>query len=281
MASVRTAALVAGPSRNALDLQQPTLSFGRTSFMKNPSILSASIAALSAIGLNCADASTTGVSLSVNFGSDQAALAPTDVTGVVPSANWNNAPGVTGSLSNLTVDSSGNPVTLTGSAVTWAGSGVWSTNQESNTSQFTNPADEAMMTGYLDVFQGAPGSILFSGIPNGLYDIYVYSLTAVDGRDSGNVIVNGVQEKSISMFSTSFVEGGGPGGAQDAGGVPGNYNFYPNIAVADGQVNINLPGDTFRAAVNGVEIVQVPEPSSLALAAISSIGVLGLRRRRS
>lgn len=249
--------------------------------MKQPTVLIASVAVFSAVSLTCAHASTSGNSLSVNFGSDQAALAPSDVTGVVPSANWNNAPGVSGSLSDLTIDSSGAAVTLAGSAVTWSGSGVWSTNQESNTSQFANPADEAMMNGYLDVFQGSPGSILFTGLPNGLYDIYVYSLTAVDGRDSGNIVVNGTQEKSISMFSSSFIEGGGPGGAQDTGGTPGNYNLYPNVNVANGEINITMAGDTFRAAVNGVEIVQVPEPSSLLLAALSSFGVLGLRRRRS
>ena len=186
--------------------------------MNRPLVLTASIAVLSAIRIPCADASTTGQSISVNFASDQpiSELAPTDIAGVVPSANWNNAPLSNGSLTDLIRDSLGVASTIPGSSVTWSGSGVWTTDQENNTSQFTG-ADEIMMNGYLDNYEGNAGSILFAGLPNGLYDIYVYSLTAVNNRDSGNIIVNGIQEKSISVASTSFVEGGGPGGPLDAG----------------------------------------------------------------
>ena len=249
--------------------------------MKRPSILTASIALLSTLSLPDAGASTSGRSISVNFGSNgpNASLAATDVAGVIPTRNWNNAPGNIGSLFDLVQDNLGVASVVSGSSVNWSGSGTWTTDQEDNTSQFTG-ADEILMAGYLDNFTGNAGSILFSGLPNGLYDIYVYSLTAVNNRDSGNIIVNGIQEKSISAPSTSFFEGGGPGGPQDTGGIPGNYNFYPNVNVTNGQVNITLPGDTFRAAVNGVELVIVPEPSSMMFAALTGAGLLGWRRRR-
>jgi hypothetical protein len=224
--------------------------------------------------------------ISVNFGSDNAAsglgaaaLNPTDVTGVIPTANWNNAPGATGSLSNLVRDLNGTPTT-TAASVSWTSSGTWNTDQEDNTSQFVNPADETMMKGYIDTFVGAPSSVDFTGLPNGQYNVYVYSLTAVNNRDSGNITVAGVREKSISIPSTVFQEGGGPGGALDMGGLPGNYNLYPGVAVTDGNLTISLTAETFRTAVNGVELVLVPEPAGLGVLGVGVVGLLARRRRR-
>jgi hypothetical protein len=225
--------------------------------------------------------------ISVNFGSDDAfsglgsaALNPTDVTGVVPTANWNNAPGANGSLSNLVQDLNGT-ATPTTASVSWTSSGIWNTDQEDNTSQFVNPADEAMMKGYIDTFVGAPSSVNFTGLANGPYNVYVYSLTAVNNRDSGNITVGGVREKSTSIPSTVFQEGGGPGGALDQGGLPGNYNLYPGVAVTDGNLSILLTAETFRTAINGVELVLIPEPAGVGVLGVGLVGLLARHRRRA
>ena len=224
--------------------------------MNKPSILTAFVAALCAFTLTSANGSTTGQSISVNFGAgdgqttNPTALAPSDLAGVAQSVNWNNAFGANGTLSDLTVDIMGTAQTV-GATVTWNSSNTWSTDAENNTSQFTG-ADEILMSGYLDFAVGGAGAITFAGLQNGLYDVYVYSLTAVDGRDSGNIVVDGIQKKSITTASSTFIEGGGPGGPDNVGGVPGNYNFYPNVNVTGGALEISMPAQTFRTAVNGV-----------------------------
>lgn len=239
----------------------------------------------SVVGLTAASsvhAAVAGTSISVNFGSDQSnsALAPNEITGVVPTANWNNTVGPNGTLGGLVRDVNG-VASPTGASVTWSSSGLWSTDQESNTSQFINPSDEKLMAGYLDAFSGAPAGVNFSGLPNGRYNVLVYSLTAVDGRDSGNIVINGVQQKATSLISNSFVLASGPGGTDNVGGTPGNYLLFPNVNVTDGTLNIFEPALTFRTAINGVELVQsVPEPTSFGFLAGGAAWLLGRRKRR-
>ena len=171
---------------------------------------------------------------------------------------------------------------IPGSSFTWASSGNWSTDVEDNTSQFVNPADEAMMSGYIDIFDAAPATLTLAGIPNGTYNVIVYSLTAVNNRDSGNIAVNGVNKKSISVPSTVFVPGGGPGGDDDLGGLPGNFNLYPAVTITDGTITFSMNAQTFRTAINGIQVYDpatVPEPAALGLIGVCGAVLMGRRRR--
>jgi hypothetical protein len=234
------------------------------------------LAAAATAGLFSAGSVSSAQNIGINFsGRDNNDVAPDQTAGVVPQTNYNNADGNAGTLLGL-VGANG---ATTGATVTWNTPHLWNTDDESNTSQFANPGDENLMKGYLDVFEGETGSITVSGLAPGLYDVYVYSLTAVDGRDSGNIVVEGIQEKSISIISTAFQEGGGPGGDDNLGGNPGNYNRYSNLNLSDGQLDIALTGQTFRTAVNGIQIVAVPEPAGLGLLGAGALGLLARRRR--
>jgi len=233
-------------------------------------------------------ASIGGTSIGVNFGADYTAagIGPTvllanEVAGVIPTAHWNNLNGANGTMSNLVRDAN-NVASETTASVSWTSSGLWSTDQENNTSQFLNPADEKLMNAYLDTFDGAPSSINFTGLTNGTYNVIVYSLTAVTGRDSGNITINGVQQKSTSIISTEFIQGGGPGGDDDLGGLPGNFNFYPNVVVNNGTLSLTESAITFRTAVNGIELVQadVPEPGVFGILAGGAAVLAGRRHRR-
>jgi hypothetical protein len=248
------------------------------------------VAAASLAGASAVEGAQLGTSLSINFvggattdpPTPGVSLDPTDVAGVIPSRNWNNAVANSGTLNNVVADINGVATPIPGSSFTWASNGNWSTDAEQNTSQFANAADEKMMSGYIDVFDGTPTTLTLAGIPNGTYNVIVYSLTAVADRDSGNIAVNGVNKKSTSIASTAFVAGGGPGGDDNVGGVPGNYNLYPAVVVTNGTITFDMNAITFRTAINGIQVYDpatVPEPGTLGLIGLGAAALLGRRRR--
>ena len=53
------------------------------------------------------------------------------------------------------------------------------------------------------------------------------------------------------------------------------------IVPGSGTITLNVPGDSFRTSVQGIELVQtVPEPSSMILCALGAIGLFVAARRR-
>jgi len=253
------------------------------------------VAAASLAGASAVEAAQLGTSLSINFVGGATtdpvtpgvSLLPGDVAGVIPSRNWNNADGASGTLNNVVADINGVATPIPGSSFTWATNNNWSTDAEGNTSQFLNPADEKMMSGYVDIAEAtppAPRQFVLSGIPNGTYDVIVYSMTAVTNRDSGNIAVNGVNKKSITPAapSTVFLAGGGPGGDDNLGGLPGNYNLYPLVTVTNGTITFDMNAITFRTAINGIQVYDpatVPEPAALGLIGLCGAALMGRRRR--
>src|SRR5207244_1390543 len=101
-----------------------------------------------------AQAGTNSDSISIHFGAEQptevngSMLAPTDVTGVIASANWNNTTGNTGLVTNLVEDVNG--VAKQSSAqVFWQATNTWaSTGKGEEGNNFTG-ADKTLMAGYL------------------------------------------------------------------------------------------------------------------------------------
>jgi MYXO-CTERM domain-containing protein len=257
------------------------------------------VAVAALAGASAVQAAVVGTSLSINFvggaGTDPPTpgqtLLATDVAGLIPSANWNNAADASGTLNTLVADINGVATPIPGSSFTWATNNNWSTDAENNTSQFINPADEKMMSGYADIAgpttanpTPVPRQFVLSGLPNGVYDVIVYTMTAVNNRDSGNIAVNGVNKKSITPLtpSTTFIPGGGPGGADNVGGLPGNFNLYPAVAVTGGTITFDMNAVTFRTAINGIQVYDpatVPEPAALGFVGLCGLGLLARRRK--
>lgn len=96
-------------------------------------------------------------------------MATNEVAGVLQAANWNNSTNQSsGALDNL-VDSSG---VATPASITWSGTGI------GTTAEGNNAGDDRMMKGYVDVTNGATGTITVTNIPGsisgGSYDVLVY-----------------------------------------------------------------------------------------------------------
>ena len=206
--------------------------------------------------------------IGINFGADRTdnattpatpfVLAPTDMAGFVPMANWNNETGGTGSTF-FVKDQTGGYTTAT---LSWKANGTWdSATQEDQTDQFSG-ADRTLMAGYLDNYGGTKAAtaasltsgtldgngVLLTGLPAGAYDVYVYSLPSVIGR-GGAITVTGASAstpQNISAdISTSYVSGT-------------NYLLFPKVTVATGgDLLITPDGTSFRDAIQGIELVPV------------------------
>jgi hypothetical protein len=200
------------------------------------------------------------------------ALGASEVAGVVPAINWNNlSANADGNVSN---DGSDTLLDSTGAAtmvsVAWASVGPWAfdTSEEVGNSQ--------MFNGYIDNFSELR-TVTISGLDAGLaYSIYVYS----DGDNEGNLrrgtfSMGGVTTEVIDEdgdFSGSFVEV--PAGTVGAG----NYTVFEVSGATTYDLDFQgITTDIPRLALNGLQIVSVPEPSS---AVFSALGLLTLLRRR-
>jgi hypothetical protein len=138
--------------------------------------------------------------ISIKFAADEptqvagSMLAPTDVTGVVPSANWNNTMTNTGLVTNLLEDVNG-VATASSAQVIWYASNTWASTGKGEENNNFKDADHTLMSGYLDMNVGQPGVtfIQLSNLPAsfaGTYDVYLYTLPGVAGR-GGVYEVNG------------------------------------------------------------------------------------------
>lgn len=194
--------------------------------------------------------------ISVDFvGSAPAPMAPAEIAGFKPAANWNSAAGTTGSLLSL-VDQTG--VVVPGLSVTWSSSMEfmqWTADQ---------PGHSRMFNGYLDPI-GAPAMITVRGIPAAAvaarFDVYLYAMGSIPGLNDdrsstyaiGSVQV-GLTERSPSPRTAADL----PTYMKATGGF-GNYVQFPAIPVSIFTI-VATPGMGIqpRAPVNGFQIVLPP-----------------------
>lgn len=215
---------------------------------------------------------TYSSSIAINFVSYAVTpMAPTEIAGAVPQANWNQATGAvnSGQLTAL-VDQSGTPTTA---IIDWSAPNTYFT---AIPDQLGN---DRMMKGYLDNSNTAPNMLQVTGLPTSFkrYDVIVYF-------DGGNESSNGIVGPSrAANFRLTAVDNYGVHGCAgqtregstvtglDAGGVdfsgmfiqayggsPGNYVKFvdctgSNFSVAP--VHGASTDNQVRAPVNGVQIL--------------------------
>ncbi|TWT77905.1 hypothetical protein Pla123a_17040 [Posidoniimonas polymericola] len=207
-------------------------------------------------------------SLALNFAADDPDTATATVTqaaGVLGTENWNNFTGATGSAMDLMSGSGA----ATSASVEWTSANTWRSGARDQGAG----GDAQLMSGYLDYDDDplTPPVITVSGVDGALgnpaYNVYVYVQGDSDQARGGEWTVNGVtQSLTDSDPFTTFVEG---------------ENYLLFTGVTGDVINVTSGGaNTFRAPINGIEIVGVPEPGSLALVSLGVLGLGGYVRRR-
>lgn len=172
--------------------------------------------------------------------------------GVIPQANWNNAAGAESASEMGLVDASGAPTTAT---VAWSSNNVWMTPIADQ------PGNRRLMKGYLDTTSTSTTTVTLAGLPQQVYDVYVY----VDGdnktynRSAAYTISGpGITTATVNLtdaaganFGTTFTL---------AGDSKGNYvRFTVNASGFTLTATPTLPASgTRRAPVNGIQVVPVP-----------------------
>ncbi len=202
----------------------------------------------------------------------QPAMAPADLAGKIPRANWNNSTSNTNAAtdSNL-VDNGG---VNTGVSIAWTTTEHWTNGEVADA-----VGNARMMRGYNNPTSTTPQNMNVVNVPGGFTncDVYIYLSGQSGGATRhGNFTVNGVVKGaniggSISYpFAGSGSDGflqvpdntGGTAGNQSTFPI-GNYIVFPNTAVdANGTILISLlePDNDYRMGVAVVQFI-VPVPT--------------------
>jgi hypothetical protein len=197
--------------------------------------------------------------------------------------NWNNV--VSGGVTvNGLFDNSG---AATSASITYAAfnaaAHVWGpVGPDANGSY-----NKEMLNGYLNAGQAAWGPPItysyttFNAIPYAQYDIYVYFGSDTDARP-GNVtdgtttyyfstIGNAISGANAVLTQTTDTTGANPAA---------DYAVFTGLTGSSQTITCTPTGGNDQwLGISAIQIVAVPEPGTLALAAMSGIGMLAFGRR--
>jgi len=220
-------------------------------------------------GEAAAEPFTIGVNFVGNEGHSPgggAVLAPADLAGAIPQANWNNAYGGCHTLPGL-LDADGDG---TGVTVTWRADVYYLGVSDLS-------ADHRLMRGHLAPLGTDPITVTVAGlgaIASGSYDVLVYFDVYNSGQHDADVAMT-------FTIGSSVLTGTDPAG-EDFGGT-----FVEDTGAGGNYVRLGgLTGDGFvleasgaGAAINALQVHHAPEPATLLLAAVGAAACAVTRRR--
>jgi len=189
--------------------------------MKRLMTLATITACLGLASLSRADA------ISVNFEGGQGANPGSNVTsiaGYIQVDNWNNATGVSGTLSNLD-DDSGNS---SGASITWQTFNLWDLKNGDGSGD-----DEDLMSGYLDnIGASGPSDIItISGVPYDEYNVYIY-FNRAEVTYTGITVSDGSSSETLYAKDT--------GATYPLGGGYNGYIVSTDDNIGDGWTDANV-----------------------------------------
>jgi hypothetical protein len=190
--------------------------------------------------------------ISVKFVGTGTAMASSEIAGVIPAGNWNEAGWLSGSA-NALVNGSGTPTTA---AISWTADGQFAL------SITDTPGNPRMMRGYLDNTYGNPTTLVVTGLPADSkgYTVYLYA----DGSNgsasrSGIYKISGTGITSTSVTLTDAPNTDFNGAFTQASGSAGNYVVFTVPGTATGFTITATPSTasdaTQRAPVNAMQII--------------------------
>lgn len=241
------------------------------------------------------DESTTG-------GGAVTAMTTTEIAGVVPQPDWNNA-GIGGQTSkyvnNVGQLAAGTVLNSYGLIVPGL-SVAWNAYNTFSTLTPDDPGNDRMMKGYLDTSSADPydsstTTVELFNIPNnyttGGYDLYIYydGLFTVGNPprageyqvfDVSNNLVGTIYAVDSASYAGSFIQASG---TSIANATSGNYIEFTDLTSRMITIEATgVAGDVPRAPINGIQIVAlVPEPPSIVLLLLSGIGLSVVASKRS
>ena len=214
------------------------------------------------VELTVANATAIGI----KFVGDGTAMGSTEVAGVVPQSNWNDASGTSSTTPLALLDQNGDGTSAT---VTWNTNGVWELPIADN------PGNYRMMRGYLDTV-GETTTVTVAGLPAnaGGYQVYLYA-DGANGSASrtGAYQISGTGITTTSVNLTDAANTNFSGTFTEANNSAGNYVLF--TITATGFTITATPGASTdanpRAPVNAIQIVPLaPTTPSFSLTATPS-----------
>lgn len=239
-----------------------------------------------ALTLTTAHAQTLGINFEANINSPGVPVDSATPAGVVPQLNFNNAnpTGLAAGTNSSLIYADGSAAT--GVTLTWKANDTYS-------SGITPPSnnDAALMTDFLD---GGPNNVSadvsVTGLPSGTYALFLYIAGDQSGAiRGGTYTING----NDFYLLNSGTDSGSPSGtfelavagdsATPGSGTAGNYfkTTFAGSSLTISESNFYASDPYPRAPIDGLQIVAVPEPSTLAMMALGGMGMLAMIRRRN
>jgi hypothetical protein len=197
-------------------------------------------------------------------------IPPTGFAGVVSVNNWNLAgAGGSANLSYNDASLSGTTLSLAGGFGNWGIGGVSAPDDDGT-------YNKAIFDGY---YNSLGSTLTLGNISYSTYDVYVYFSSDVDGRTG--TVSDGTKTFSFSTMGVAATSGANALFSQTtdigAGNPSANYAIFS--ALTGGAQTFTIANTSDGMGFAGIQIVAVPEPSVLALAALGGFGLCAWRRR--